>query len=124
MSRKILTSVLALLLATVFAACGSEVSAKRYAQPNETISAAKELGATENPQASLYLKMAEDQVARADKLIDDGEEDEARRMLSRADSDAALALSYAKLENTRERAKRAESQIRELQREVNETYSN
>src|SRR5205814_3324350 len=45
-----------------------------------------------NPQAALHLKMARDQLAEAQGLIDSGKNDEARLVLERANADAEVAL--------------------------------
>jgi hypothetical protein len=78
------------------------------------IRAATELGAYENPRAALHLKYAQDQVARADALMKEGDEPEASWVLLRADADAELAVALAKEDRARQEALAIQQQIREL----------
>jgi hypothetical protein len=60
------------------------------------IRAAKEAGAEQEPAAKLYLKLADEQLGKAKKLIDDNDNVEALALLQRAESDADLAHALAK----------------------------
>ena len=73
------------------------------AVPQETLTAAKASvagaevgGAAEEPKAALHLKLAKEQLAKAEALIADGDNEEAARVIDRAQADAELALSLAK----------------------------
>jgi hypothetical protein len=90
------------------------ISAERMAAPRASIRAAQENGAQSNPQAALYLKLAQEEVARADALIRDGDRDEAARMLWRAEADAELAVALAKGTNAQREAAEAQAKIQEL----------
>jgi hypothetical protein len=57
--------------------------------------AAREVGAARVPDAQLHVKLAEEQVQRADKLMKDGDNEEAKRALDRAKADADLAVALA-----------------------------
>lgn len=85
--------------------------------PPSAISAAKEAGAQEIPQASLHLKMAEDQYGQAQRLIKDNQGERAARVLERAFVDARLALELARLEDTRHKAEDALRRVQEIQDE-------
>lgn len=57
-----------------------------------SIRAASEVGAEKDPRASLHLKLAEEQLALAKKLIESGENARADIVLQRALADSELAL--------------------------------
>jgi hypothetical protein len=90
---------LSLAAVALFAAgCGSS-----YPAPTQPLSeaqaadrSAQELGADADPAAKLHLKLAQEQMANAKKLMADGENKRAEAMLLRAKADAELALSLAK----------------------------
>ncbi|MFO0750954.1 MAG: DUF4398 domain-containing protein [Myxococcota bacterium] len=115
-------------LATIFSAacltlplaagCAStSVSPDRVAEPKARIAAAEEAGAEENPTAALHLKLARDQYDHANKLIKNGDEERARRMLDRATVDAELALELARRDDTRKGAGDAMKAIDTLRKE-------
>jgi hypothetical protein len=58
--------------------------------------AAQEVGAKSVPKAELHLKLAEEQVALAHKLVDNGEEERAAQILTRAKADAELAIALTR----------------------------
>lgn len=71
--------------------------------PNSQIAASKaavrgaaEVGAREVPEAELHLKLAEDQLAQAEKLMEDGENERAEDRALRAYQDAELALALTR----------------------------
>ena len=107
---------LAFLLA--FAGCATSMPlSDQMTAPSSAISAAREAGAAEIPQASLHLKMAEDQVAQAKSLMEDNESERADRVLQRAYVDARLALELARLETTRSKANGAIKRVQDIQQE-------
>ena len=84
-----------LLLAPVLVfatACGSSLPPAKAADTQASISAAAAVGAEQNPQGALHLKLARDQLQEAQRLLDSGKDKEARLVLERADADAQLAL--------------------------------
>lgn len=98
-------------LAGLTAACGSSfpTPTDRLASSEAAIRSAKELGAQNDPQAALHVKLADEQVATAKNLMRDGENKRADLVLQRADSDAELAVMM-----TREKqAKAAADQSRQ-----------
>jgi outer membrane PBP1 activator LpoA protein len=103
--KNIVLSMIA--LAGLTAACGSSYPqpTERLAQSEAAIRSAKELGAQNDPQASLHVKLADDQMNTAKHLIKDGENKRADLVLQRAQSDAELAVMI-----TRERAAKTQAQ--------------
>ena len=57
---------------------------------------ARELGADKDPKAQLHLKLAQEQIDQAKKLMLDGDNKRADLVLQRASSDAELAVMLAK----------------------------
>jgi hypothetical protein len=111
MKKPILLSVLAL---TALAACGGAIP-----PPNENLGgaeaaarSAQEIGADRDPQAALYLKMANDQIAQAKDSMRNGDDAEASRSLYRAKADAELSLQLAKEVSARKAADEAKAKTR------------
>ncbi|HEY8076227.1 MAG TPA: DUF4398 domain-containing protein [Labilithrix sp.] len=104
------------LAATAAVACGSsQPPTARYATTSASVRAAHEVGAEKVPDAQLHLAMAEDQLAQAKRLMNDGENEKATWMLSRAQSDADLAVALAREADTRSAADQVSAQIRQVQ---------
>jgi hypothetical protein len=70
---------------------------------------AEEVGAASQPQAALNLKLAQEEVAKAKALVNDGKNEEADFMTLRAKADADLALMLAKEESAKVRAQHGEA---------------
>ena len=101
----------AMVAALVVACGGSSLPPAKAADTQASISAASAVGAEQNPQAALHLKMARDQLKQAQGLIDDGKDDEARLVLERATADAEVALIIT-------REAQASANVRQAQGEV------
>jgi len=84
------------------------------------VRAAEVGGAPDNPKAALHLKYARDQIAEAKKLIEEDENETAGALLDRADVDAELALSLARVENARVEATAALDEVKELRERQNQ----
>lgn len=65
---------------------------------------AEEAGARQVPRAALQLKLAEEQIATARKMVDNGDNLRADYMTLRAYNDAELALAIAREDAARRRA--------------------
>ncbi|GEM_PF-5893353 len=106
------------LVLLVASGCASpSVTSKEYSEPRETLAAARQVGTTENQQASLYMQYAEENLEHADKLIAEEEHDRARYYLDRAEADAELALAYAERASTKQDLEKLEARIDELRSE-------
>ncbi len=114
------TSMIAMLACTVaLGAAGCGVAAMPIAaEPKEGIRAAEELGADSNPQASLHLKLAKDQVAYADKLTQEGDTVGAQWALMRASADAELAVELTKQQKLQGEAVETQDKIIDLQKKT------
>ena len=98
--------VVAALLAT---ACGASypVPTQRMADAQSAHRSARELGAEKDPSAQLYLKLAEDQIAKAATMLKDDENRRADFGLIRAKADAELALALAREQKSKVEAQTA-----------------
>ena len=68
----------------------------RIATSQGAIRGAEEAGADSVPQATLHLKLAQEQREQALELIKNGENHRAELLLARAEADAELALALAR----------------------------
>lgn len=84
---------------------------ERLASAQAAVRAAKEVGANSVPQAQLHTQLAEEQVAHANKLIEEGENERAEMILRRATADAELAVALAREAESQRQAQAAESEL-------------
>lgn len=105
----------ALCTLLVVACGGSSLPPAKVADTQSSISAATAVGADQNPQAALHLKMARDQLGQAQGLISDGKDEEARLVLQRADADAEVALMITREAQASENVKKANADVQKLQ---------
>ncbi|MBU0994190.1 MAG: DUF4398 domain-containing protein [Proteobacteria bacterium] len=81
------------------------------------IRAAEEVGAADLPQAALHLQLAKEQLAKAEGLAKNGENEEAASMLLRANADAELAVTLSHGEAERLEAEKAMARVSQLRQE-------
>ena len=112
------TGIWVLLAAGALACAGAQYNQRRATDVQAAMRAAEEVGAEQQPKASLQLQLAEEQYARAQRLAADGEEDEANLMLERAKVDAELALQLAHTEQEQQKAREAWEKIKPEQAPV------
>jgi Domain of unknown function (DUF4398) len=105
----------ALFAVCVVACGGSTLPPAKVADTQSSISAATAVGADQNPQAALHLKMARDQLKQAQGLIDDDKSDEARLVLERANADAEVALMITREAEAHDNVKKAQADVQGLQ---------
>ena len=86
------------LLSTSLAACGSSIPppSDKMASAEAASRSARELGADKDPKAALHLRLAQEQIDQAKKLMADGDNKRADLVLQRASSDAELSVMLAK----------------------------
>ncbi len=77
------------------ACAGSPAPTTQVADALAAVRGAEEAGAADLPQAALHLQLAEEELAKARKLMDDEKNADAKRMAARARQDAELALALA-----------------------------
>ncbi len=105
----------AMVAALVVACGGSALPPAKAADTQASISAASAVGAEQNPQAALHLKMARDQLTQAQRLVEDGKGDEARLVLERATADAEVALIITREAQASANVKKAQADVDALQ---------
>jgi hypothetical protein len=114
-------TVIALAALGVAACGGAAIPTEQMTAAQAALRAAEVGGAQENPQASLHLKHASDQIESARLLIEDGENERALWVLRRAEVDAEVALALAKEQSL---ANEARAAMEELERMKKKAVSN
>lgn len=104
-----------LLTLSVVACGGTSLPPAKVADTQSSISAAAAVGADQNPQAALHLKMARDQLKQARDLVADGKDDQAQLVLERADADAAVALMITREAVASAGVKKTQGEVQALQ---------
>ena len=107
-------------LAVAFSAgCGGgAMPLDKLTDAKSTVRAAQEAGAQNTPQAQLHLKMANDELASAQKAIDDSDGDRARLLLNQAQADADLSLTLARGSEAKQAAQAAQAKIVDLSKQA------
>jgi hypothetical protein len=99
----------------VLGACASSpVPADRLARSQAAVRSAHEVGAENVPPAALHLKIANEELGMAKKLIEDGDNQRAEYILLRAEADANAALALAREAQARDDAQRPIDQVQKL----------
>lgn len=86
----------------------------QFAATQAAIRAADEVGASEDPQAELHLKLAREGLTKAKALMEEEDNEMAEALLLRAEADAELARSLAKKQSTRRAADDAMAALEKL----------
>jgi hypothetical protein len=106
---------IAIVATSLLVACASAPTAQ-LGESEAAYRGAQEAGAAKQPNAAYHLKLAEDQIAAAKKLMDGNRKDKrlARDMLEEAELDAEVAIANAKTAAASTRAKQAWVKVNEL----------
>jgi hypothetical protein len=78
------------------ACASSPAPTEQLAAAESSLRAAQEIGAQRVPRAELYMRLAREQVAQARKLTDNGDNERAAMVLTRARADAELAIAISR----------------------------
>jgi hypothetical protein len=86
------------ILVPLLGACGASIPppTQRLADAQSATRSARELGANNEPAAQLSLKLADEQIAQAQKAIGAGDNKRAESLLVRAKADAELAVAQSR----------------------------
>jgi hypothetical protein len=103
------SAVAACLLLPLVGCAAYPAPTEKFATAVADIRAAEENGASGVPQAGLYLRLAQEEQARAKALLDDGKNQEAELMTLKSISDAELAVSLARESAAQTKAAAAEA---------------
>lgn len=102
----------AVCVAAVLTGCGGAPSpVDQLATTQGSIRGAEEAGASGEPDAALHLKLAKEQLGKAKTLMQDEDNEEATRLLQRAESDAELARSLARRHSAEADASEAQAEV-------------
>jgi len=89
--------VVPVVLAAAIAGCASTpIPADKYSNAKAAIKSSEELGADQDPQAALHLKLAREQLAQAKECMKNGDNDSAKMVLDRAEADGEASLNIAR----------------------------
>jgi hypothetical protein len=106
-----------LALITLVSCVASVKPTTELVDAKAAVRGAEEVGAANEPQAALYLKMARDHIAAAEREIADDDHDVARRWLQKARADAELALVLTRSAHRTAEARAALARVDQLQRQ-------
>jgi hypothetical protein len=113
------SGVIAALVAAPLVACGSSPKPEaRMASSEGAIRGAQEAGAQTVPEATLYLKLAEEEREKALELVKDDKNHQADYMLMRSEADAELAVALARAATAQAEADKAAAQVQQLKGRV------
>lgn len=99
-------------IAVALSACGSsQMPTARVASSEAAVRSAHEVGADAIPDAALHVRMAEDQLRTANRLIKDGEPQKADLLLARSQSDAELAIGLTRAAKAKQAADQAQMKL-------------
>ena len=98
------------------AGCGSSLPppSDRLASAEAASRSARELGADREPKAALHLKLSQEQIDQAKKLMADGDNRRADLVLQRASADAELSVMLAKENNANIEAQKAKEKVTQM----------
>lgn len=108
MKTFILTTATPLLL--VLGCAGQNPPTQQLADVQAATRSANELGAQKNPQAQLQIKLVEEQVQQAKNAMENGDDEEATSLLTRAKADAELAIAMTRQDDAKQQATNAVDQ--------------
>jgi len=98
-------------------ACGgAAVPQESMTAAKASVAGAEVAGAPENPDAALHLQRAKEQLAKAEALIKDGDNEAATSMVDRAQADADLSLALAKEAKAKAEAQETKEQLSRLKK--------
>lgn len=109
--------IIVLALLTIPACATKVLPQQQMLDTQSTIASAEEIDASENPDAKLHLQYAREQLETAKRLMADGDDDEAVRMLDRSSADAQLALTLARTEQVKSQSGKAIAEVDALRKD-------
>lgn len=103
---------LAFAVTAVVGCAHATVDSQQLAASEGAARAAEEMGANAHPQAQLYLKLAQQQLAEAKALIkEDKDLERVDMLLARAQADAELAVELARSSEAKDEADRLTKEV-------------
>ena len=111
---RILSGVVVVSLFVWTGCGGAPPPTERMAASEAAVRGAREVGAPGVPDAALHLKLAEEQIGKAKAAMNEDDNEEADRLLMRAQADAELALALARESKAKAEAQAALDQVAKL----------
>jgi hypothetical protein len=104
------------LTISFLAGCGGSLPppSDRLASAEAASRSARELGADREPKAALHLKLAQEQIDQAKRLMADSDNRRADLVLQRASADAELAVMLAKENAANIEAQKAKEKVTQM----------
>jgi len=102
-------------LALLMGGCAHDPPTQQLQSSSAAVRAAEEVGAQKEPKAALHLQLAKEQTERAQKMLKDGNREDAEMLLVRAEADANLAVALARTTQETADAQGAADKVRTLQ---------
>lgn len=118
MSRFSTWSLATILTVAALGCGGSPKPVAQLSSSEGAIRGAQEAGAADVPDATLHVKLAEEQRQDALKLISSGDNHRAKMMLARAEADAELAIALARSANATAEAQKAAEAVEALKQKA------
>ena len=118
MQRLLSTAVAPLVLSAAAACATTPAPQGALTDAKSAVAAAEAVDAKSHAKAKLHLKLANDQIALAERKIEDGDNEAAKNALERAEADAQLAKSLAEAKKLRAEVEEAESRLDDLRKET------
>ena len=104
-----------LALTVLLSACGSvPPPTEKMTTAEAAIRGASEVGAVQVPRASLHLKLAQEQLDKAKRLVQDGYHQRAELALKKSQADAELAIAISKEHDAVEKARAAQAKVAKI----------
>jgi hypothetical protein len=114
MQRSILVAMTVLALAVLGGCASAAPPSERLVNAEAAIRGAMEVDAGKVPRAGLHLKLAQEQVDKAKRYMQDDQNERAALALRRAQADAELAIALKRENDTVEDARAAQAKVEKL----------
>jgi hypothetical protein len=98
----------------VLTGCATTLPADRLTSLEASIRSADAVGAGQQPQTSLHVRLAEEELAQAKRLARNGDAARAELFLQMADADASLALALTRAADAQADADKAQAAVAAL----------
>lgn len=120
--KALLTTLAITTAAALSVGCATTpVPADKLSRSQAAVRAAEEMNAQSDPKAALHLRLAQEQLNTAKGLLKEGENEEARFTLMRAEADADVALNLARGKSAKIDAAQTKERIQQQQSQMTTT---
>ena len=109
-----------LVTVAVMAGCATTtpVPADKLSRSQAAVRSAEEMNAASEPRAALHLKLAKEQLAQAKDFMKEGDNERAKAVLLRAESDGEAALALARARSAHAETQKALDTIQEIKAQI------